>query len=267
MCILAAKGAAVIVRTAFIGVLTLALLLAPLPARPADGARPVVVWDAGRRGFDMKNVEEAEGVSRFAAVLRDAVDLRNAVPTAETLAGATSYVLYAPVLPIGDPDAAAIEAFVIGGGRCLLVVFEPMQLRPLLRRLGLTITRHHLRDETATVLGDSRAFYARAVGGLPLVAGIERVAVSTAPALKGPAGRTTVVLATSPNAYVDRNRNGVHDEPGPRIAAAVGIVVQWGKGQVLVLADEMILANQNFVPSLNRPLGERVAQWLAGAIP
>jgi hypothetical protein len=117
------------------------------------------------------------------------------------------------------------------------------------------------------VIGDSRSFYVRPAAALPLTAGVKRVAVSTAVALKGPEGRTDVVLITSPNAYVDRNRNGVHDEPGPRIAAAVAMVIGWGKGQVLVLSDALILANQNLAVGLNDAFAERVAGWLAGAVP
>jgi hypothetical protein len=147
----------------------------------------------------------------------------------------------------------------------LVAAVQSASLVELQKALGIRMAHHPLRDDTRAIADDSLSFPVDPLGDGPLARGVGSVAVYEAFAVTGPEGETSTVLATGPDAFTDRNRNGIADDDTPRTRHPVAVLVKVGAGEVLLIGDDSVLANQSLatVPG-NREFAFAVARWLAG---
>ena len=155
-----------------------------------------------------------------------------------------------------------IEKFVSDGGSLLVLLHIAPPLARVTERFGIVLSNAVISDRENLIDGQSQDFYAKDISPHPVTEGVSRVALYGTWGLLPEKG-ARVVAASSDNAYPDFNRNRVRDKDEPAIKVGVVAISEYGKGKVVVVADDAPLANAFLGMGDNRRLAENIVSWLA----
>ena len=163
-------------------------------------------------------------------------------------------VVVAPTDGYADADAARVRAFVERGGTLVVADRDGPHGHALLEAVGATARpdgailrddRHHHGSPALPV--------ATEVGSHPLVAdtGVDSVTLNYGTAVE-PNG-ATVLVASSPYAYLDRDGSGTISEDEVADSYPVATVEEVGDGHVVVIGDPSVFINAMQADPDNRP--------------
>lgn len=235
----------------FAVVVTLALVVAGATSGSAFGAYNPS-WDGTA---EFRSMAEETGTDREIA--------RNASVYGQTESEGTLAVVLSPEHAYEDGESAAVRRFVRRGGTLLVAEdFGPNGNR-LLGDVGARarFDGDRLRDErnyeggpslpTATVARNHS--YTRGVETLGLN---HATALTTADGRPATAGNATVLVESSPYAYLDANDNEELDDDESLAAAPVVTVESVGAGRVVAVSDPSIFINTMLERADNRAFAQ-----------
>jgi len=160
-----------------------------------------------------------------------------------------------------SPEIDKIEKFVKEGGSLLVLLHIAPPLARVTERFGIVLSNAVISETENLIDGKSQDFYARHISPHPVTEGVSSVALYGTWGLLPEKG-AQVVAATGDNAYPDFNRNRVRDEGEPNIKVGVVAVCEFGKGKVVVVADDAPLANAFLSMGDNLKLATNIVSWL-----
>lgn len=207
-------------------------------------------WD-GTSGL----LREAGAVGASPGTLVDATGYDGLDPAS------TVVVVLSPARAYEGEDAARVRAFVEAGGTLLVAEDFGPHGNALLAATGATarFDGRSLRDERFHSRSPALPV-ARDVTPHAMTAGVDAVTVNFGTALVP--GDATVLVRTSPYAYLDGDRDEVLDDGEPLAAVPIVAVESVGEGRVVVASDPSLFINAMLVRPGNRDLARAL---LSGA--
>ena len=154
-----------------------------------------------------------------------------------------------------------IEKFVREGGSLLVLLHIAPPLARVTERFGILLSNAVISETENLIDGKSQDFYSTHISPHPVTEGVSKVALYGTWGLLPEKG-ARVVAASSDNAYPDFNRNRVRDENEPIIKVGFVAVSEFGKGKVVVVADDAPLANAFLGMGDNLKLAKNIVSWL-----
>lgn len=154
-----------------------------------------------------------------------------------------------------------IEKFVTEGGSLLVLLHIAPPLARVTERFGIVLSNAVISETENLIDGKSQDFYAKQISPHPVTKGVSSVAVYGTWGLLPEKG-ARVVAATGDNAFADFNRNRTRDKDEPKIKVGVVAISEFGKGKVVVVADDAPLANAFLHMGDNLKLAENIVSWL-----
>lgn len=199
-------------------------------------------WD-GTSGL----LREAGAVGATAGTLVDTTEYDRLDPAS------TVVVVLSPARAYEGEDAARVRAFVEAGGTLLVAEDFGPHGNALLAATGATarVDGRPLRDERFHSRSPALPV-ARDVTPHATTAGVDAVTVNFGTALVP--GDATVLIRTSPYAYLDGDRDEVLDDGEPLAAFPVVAVESVGEGRIVVASDPSLFINAMLVRPGNRDL-------------
>jgi len=177
-----------------------------------------------------------------------------------SLAGADALVISGAFAALHPQEIEAIVRFVKGGGKLAVMLHTAPPLSPLLDRLQISYTNGVILERQNVIENDPLRFRVDRIGSHPVMQGVHEFSLHGAWGLINRNDSTRIVAATSPEAWVDLDRDGVQKQDA---TASFGVVVagELGKGGFLVFGDDAIFQNK-FLDENNRQLAASLAGWL-----
>lgn len=242
------------------------LLVAGIFGSPARAVERVVLFDQGHDQRFLLDSEEPLGLARLAGEFRAQELLPRALTreiSAASLRGAAALVISGPFRAIGEGEVKAVTDFLQQGGRLCLLLHTAGPAMPLLRDLGVAVTKAPLREER-NLLGDNPLeFRVINIEKHRLTEGVGSFNLNGAWGVINytPAGR--VLAWTSPEAWADLDGDGVRGAEEPPTALGVLVTGDMGRGGFVVIGDDAVFQNQ-FLVGGNLRLARNLAAWLKG---
>jgi len=170
------------------------------------------------------------------------------------------YVIAGPSEEFKMTEIQALVRFVHDGGNLLVLLHVSRPVARLTEAFGITVSNFVVNENRDTVKGESRDFYVTRFTAHPVTGGLERVAVFGTWGLLAERGGA-VVAETSPEAWADLNRNRAFDEGEPTQAFGIIAAKEYGRGKVVIVADDAPFANAFINVGDNRALVDNVIRW------
>lgn len=235
-------------------------------AVPAMAADRVAVFDQGHGQRFMIEGNEPLGLSTLAGTfLKQGLTPRvhNGQITPESLREASALVISGPFLPIGESELAAINGFLVRGGRLCVMLHIANPVRPFLRSLGVAVTGTPIREQLNLVGDDPLEFRVTNLVAHPVTAGLPGFAVKGCWGLRNMNAVSHVLAWSSPRTWFDINGDGMQGPGEPSMPQGVLVGGDRGKGAFLVFGDDAIFQNR-FLAGDNLKLARNLAVWLKG---
>ncbi|NIQ97588.1 MAG: DUF4350 domain-containing protein [Desulfuromonadales bacterium] len=226
-------------------------------------AAATVLFDQGHGQMFTIDKDEPLHLARLAGVFRQAGAEVQALSTsidAEALAGIDVLVSSGPFRPFSPPEIAALEEFVEGGGRFVLMLHIAPPARGVLDRLGLAYSNGVVRERENVIGGNPLDFFVDDLATHPVTEGLETFALYGSWALRPRDERTAPLARTSGRSWVDLDGDkklGDADAVQAFVVAAHG---SRGKGAFVVFADDAVFQNR-FLEAQNLELAKNLARW------
>ena len=211
----------------------------------AFGDGPLDYTDFGRMmgetGFDV--IERAEPLSPA------------------SLADIHLLIIAGPTRPFEDTEVETIHQFVINGGRLLVLLHIAPPVARLTESFSIFVSNFVISEPEETLQGNPQDFGVTRFTDHKLTQGLSRISVYGTWGLlaEDPA---RIIAETSPEAWVDLDRNARVDDEEPRQSFGIIAVAQPGKGRVVVVADDAPFATRFLSEADNRVLAGNILQWL-----
>jgi hypothetical protein len=232
---------------------------------PTPGlAAPVVLFDQGHGQPFRVDGDGPYDLSALGACFAAAgYEIRVATgPLAdEELAGVTALVISGAFQPLSEDELATLRRFLANGGGVAVMLHIAPPVAGLLGALQVEYANGILHESHHTIAGNPQQFRVRALAEHPLTAGLEEFALYGGWALRGAAAEVESLAWTSPQAWVDLDRNR---QAGPADAiGSFGVMVAGaiGHGRFVVFGDDALFQNR-FLDASNRRLAANLAGWL-----
>jgi len=171
-------------------------------------------------------------------------------------------VLPGSMVPYSEEEIAFIEKFVNKGGRLLVLLHIAPPLARLTERFGIILSNAVISENENLIDGKSQDFLAKDIASHELTKGVSGIALYGSWGLLAE-GPGKVIASTSENAFADFNRNRRLDRGEPKVKMGVVAVSNYGKGKVVVVADDAPLANAFLDIGDNRKFAKNIVSWLS----
>ena len=223
-----------------------------------------IYFDTSHRVIFHPSSEQHLGLKKFVSLFSEKgnhVEIGDA--SLGTLGRGTVDVLVIPgsMVPYSQEEIAFIEKFVKDGGKLLVLLHIAPPLARLTEKFGIILSNAVISETKNLINGKSQDFFAKDIASHELTKGISKIALyGTWGIFAEGAGK--VIASTSENAYADFNRNRRLDHGEPKGKMGVVAVSSYGKGKVLVVADDAPLANAFLDVGDNRIFANNIVSWL-----
>lgn len=179
----------------------------------------------------------------------------------ETLSRADVLIIPGSMRAYSKEEIDRIQLYVIEGGSLLVLLHIAPTLARVTERFGIILSNFVVSESINTIGGQSQDFYAKDIASHPVTKGIKSVALYGAWALLTE-GNAKTVVSTSARAWGDINRNRMFDGGEPAQKFGLIAATDFGKGKVVVVADDAPLANAFIGEADNMGLAKNIINWL-----
>ncbi|MBI4949970.1 MAG: hypothetical protein HY955_07480 [Deltaproteobacteria bacterium] len=238
-------------------------LSAPVQAASSANAPGKTVFDASHSEIFSPVKEGPLNYTGFYKAIKksgEEVSLNEGQINTDALARATTYVIAGPAQPIARGEIAALTDFVNNGGNLLVLLHISGPVAPLTEEFGIIVSNFVISEKSGNIKKQSQDFYVSAIAPHPVTAGVKRLAVFGTWGLLAE-GSAKVVASTSDKAWADMNRDRKLGKDEPQQAFGVVAVSEFGKGKVVVVADDAPFANKFIGEADNRKLADNIIRW------
>ena len=180
--------------------------------------------------------------------------------TSEALSNFDAYVIAGPTQEFTDKEIAAMQGYIHGGGRLLVLLHIASPVARLTEAFGVVVSNHVISEETDMIKGQSQDFFVSRFSPHPVTDGLKKIAVFGTWGLMAD-HNARVVAETSDKAWADLNRNRAHDKDEPSAAFGIVAVSEPGAGRVAVVADDAPFANLFIESADNKTLANNIIKW------
>lgn len=243
---------------------------APKPAAKKAAPKPAAhtVFDFSHSEIFSPNATSELDYSTFHEMIK-ASGVTTAVNTeaitAKRLSGVKTYVIAGPAMDFTDQEGVALKNFVRNGGNLLVLAHIAPTVAPITNMFGVLISNFVVGEQNNTIEGRSQDFLVTKFSEHPVTAGVGKVAVYGSWGLMTEPGKDvapSVVASTSGKAWADLNRNRTWNEGEPLQEFGIIAVSSYGKGKVVIVADDAPFCNKFIGQADNRRLAENIIGWL-----
>ena len=177
-----------------------------------------------------------------------------------TLAGADALVISGAFAALQPQEIEAVVRFVQKGGKLAVMLHIAPPLSALLDRLQISYTNGVILERENVIESDPLRFRVGRLSDHPVMQGVHEFSLHGAWGLINRNASTRIIAATSPQAWVDLDRDNIQKKDA---TASFGVVVagELGKGGFLVFGDDAIFQNK-FLDENNRQLAANLVTWL-----
>ncbi len=148
-----------------------------------------------------------------------------------------------------------------GGALCITLHIAP-PVSSLIYRLGVDVSNGVIHEEEGSIDNDPLSFRSTRMEEHPLLAEVGEFNLHGVWALLDLRPGVRIIARSSPNSWVDLNRNGVRDKADPRGPFGVMVAGEEGKGRFVVIGDDALFQNR-YLKGGNLALARNLAAWLA----
>lgn len=242
----------------------LLLILLLLPATVAAASKPAVLFDQAHGQLfrvEASGPLQLSGLAEIFGAAGFTIATTSERLTGERLAKADVLVISGPFKPLDDAEVAQVLEFLEKGGGLAIMLHIAPPLRSLLHRLEVDFANGTLRQPGQGIRTDPLNFRIRDLAEHPLTSGLDGFWVYGAWALRGTADQVKVIGRTSPQAWIDLDRDGRFSSRDAAQAFGVLAVGSRGHGRYVVFGDDALFQNR-FLDRDNRQLAANLAAWL-----
>ena len=177
-----------------------------------------------------------------------------------TLAGAQALVISGAFTPLHPNEVEAVARFIENGGKVAIMLHIAPPMASLLSRLQVRYTNGVILEQQNVIDNDPLRFKVDRLSDHPVLQGMSDFSLYGAWGLVNENETTRIVAATSPQAWIDLNRDKAQAKEE---TATFGVAVtgEVGKGGFMVFGDDAIFQNK-FLEGNNRILAANLAGWL-----
>lgn len=232
---------------------------------PAAGlAAPVVLFDQGHaQPFHAQGSGPYDLAGLAGSFAAAGYEIRVATAPLDNgaLAGVAALVISGAFQPLTAGELLELQRFLAAGGGVAVMLHVAPPVAGLLGALhveyanGIVHERHNVIDDSP------QQFRVRALANHPLTAGLADFTLYGGWALRGAAPAVETLAWTSPQAWVDLDRDRQPSPGDPVGAFGVMVAGSIGAGRFVVFGDDAIFQNR-FLDESNRRLAANLAEWL-----
>ena len=224
----------------------------------------------GRTVFDLSHAEIFSPVqtgplhySAFYEGFRQAgenVSVSMVKVTPDSLKGVKTFVFAGPSRELWPDEIEALVKFVRGGGNLLVLLHISSPVARLTEPFGIVVSNFVISQPEDNIAGHSQDFLVTKLRKHPLTNGVKKIAVYGTWGLLTEKGAVTVA-ATSDKAWADLNRNRTKDANEPVQSFGIVAASEFGRGRVVVVADDAPFANRFINDADNKRFSDNVIKW------
>lgn len=232
---------------------------------PANAGKPRVLFDTSHGEIFSPFRERPVDYSKLARMLGKSgydVSGNDRRISADVLKGAHLYVLAGPMAEIPPDEVSALVAYVRGGGNLLVMIHITPPVARLTEAFNIYVTNFVISERENIIDNKSQDFHVVRFSGHPVADGLKSIAVFGAWGLMAD-GDSSIVATTSDGAWADVNRNRQYDAGEPVQGFGMVAAGLFGKGKIVVIADDAPFANAFLGRDDNRKLAFNILKWFA----
>lgn len=166
--------------------------------------------------------------------------------------------------PYSDEEINAIDQFLLRGGRLAIMLHVGPLNGRLLNILGINVSNGIVREPLGQLGEKSSDFTVTNIVDHPLTRGVKRFQLYGAWALNNWGTNTQILASSSPQAWIDLDRNQRRTGNEPMQQWGVIATGQRGLGAFVIYGDDTLFQNK-FLHGNNRRLAQNLMQWLLDA--
>jgi len=222
------------------------------------------LFDISHRVIFQPDSEKSLGLKNFVGLFENTGNetvLSEEGFSARTLARFDVLVIPGSMRPYSKEEIDTIQSYVKNGGSLLVLLHIAPPLARLTERFGIILTNVVISESVNTINDQSQDFYARDIAPHPVTKGLKSIALYGSWGIMSE-GKAKVIVSTSGQAWGDMNRNRKFDGGEPMQKFGLIAAAQFGKGRVVVVADDAPLANAFIGEADNMRLAKNIINWL-----
>ena len=225
-----------------------------------------VYFDVSHRVIFQPDSDRKLGLKRFVSLFEkngDKVHIKSPDFNAIEAARPDVIVLPGSMTEYSGPEIYRLEKFVKEGGNLLVLLHIAPPLARVTERFGIVLSNAVISEKENLIDKSSQDFYAKDISSHPLTKDVSSIALYGTWGLLAEKN-AEIVASTSDEAFMDFNRNRVLDKAEGELEIKVGVVAvsEYGKGKVVVVADDAPLANAFLDKGDNLKLARNIISWL-----
>ncbi len=176
---------------------------------------------------------------------------------------ANIYVVAGPTREFTPDEIRALTDFVATGGNLLVLLHISQPVARLTEAFGILVSNFVISDRENTIEGRSQDFLAKRFVPHPVTSGLGGIAFFGTWGLLPLEGAKGVAFS-SEKAWADMNRNRTFDKGEPEGEFALVAVSEYGRGKVVVVADDAPFANTFYNMANNKSFADNIIKWFVG---
>lgn len=231
-------------------------------AAPGEAAQSVL-FDAGHGEPFLIGQQGPLQLSGLAETLQEAgaqvASLKEPISDA-SLAGADALVISGAFAALQPQEIEAVLRFLQRGGKLAVMLHIAPPMATLLERLGISYSNGVIREQENILAGEPQNFKVSRLEQHPVLQGISEFSLHGAWGLINKDDRARIVASTSPQAWIDLDRDKIQKKEGTASFGVLG-AGELGNGAFLVFGDDAIFQNK-FLNGNNKALAVNLAAWL-----
>lgn len=187
--------------------------------------------------------------------------------TPQLLGEAKALVISGAFRPLSAEEIRAITGFLQQGGRLTVMLHIARPLIGLINELGVDAANGVVREGTRSLVLDDQPlnFHVRSLKEHPINNGLVSFSIYGGWPLLPLNDRAQVIASTSPDAWVDLDRNEELSVKDAVQEFAVVVAGHYGEGEFVVFGDDAIFQNR-FLKGNNEKLAGNLVSWMMQGI-
>ncbi len=240
------------------------------PAPLSHAARPDGEPGARKTVFDLSHGEIFSPVkdgplnySSFYGMIKSSgqdVSVTYEKATKPELEGVKTYIIAGPSRSFSEQEQGVLRDFVKDGGNLLVLMHISRPVAMLTKSFGIIVSNFVISEASDLISNESQDFYVSRFAAHPVTSGLKKIAVFGTWGLMAE-GNASVVASTSGKSWADINRDRKFDSGEPVQQFGIIGISGFGKGKVVVVADDAPFANKFIEEADNRRLSENIIKW------